>query len=294
MKKYLNQLLLLFFITLSTTNAFSQAAYPKYHRTVVTNDNFNTTGWERAPDDPGKELISIEYGPKYTIDPSLEWGSAFLIKPYTADNSFENVRIRNNTFGGVWIENITELTYSTYIKKNNTTAELVAPVLILQLDLDNSGTFDNVHDNSINFWPNYQIRNDPMAQKVVLKNWQQWDAFNGYWKFGDKGVNPFDEDFFTLTALKTYYSGKHIAIINDKGGGVRFTLTPAPGFNDYEGYVDDFTIGTDSFIRSYDFKYIKETFVLKWIFITAIFLGLAIWGCFRAFKSYRDKQRLST
>jgi hypothetical protein len=303
MKKLTSCLLLFFNIFVFNITTFCQKELSPW--IVVTKDNFTNNGWEKSHSSnnistENSQYVSIGLSIDNILFPKLQRGAAYLERSKEVDPDLQQVRLRNNSFGGVLITDIIELKYCTYTEEFNNIPtgnppminKVVAPVMILQLDLDTNGIFDTKFDNSINFWPDLQNEEDPGLQKVEKDVWQLWDGLTGYWKFGAGGMIPdwgINNEPFTLATFKEKYSGKAVKIINNNGGGVRFTLTPEPRFNEYKGYVDAIIIRTNSFGRSYDFKFTKFP-IAKWI-LYAVFFGLVIWGCFRIVGYYKTKQQ---
>ncbi|HEU4576418.1 MAG TPA: hypothetical protein VFS36_15555 [Chitinophagaceae bacterium] len=166
------------------------------------------------------------------------------------------VRIRDTSYNGVLLSDITQLKFLTYVQHVSTDT-VDAPFIVLQIDTSGDG----VTDFPLLFVPRYQDGTfpgdkPPIIQKTKLNEWQTWDATKGVW--WNEGVDPIDPDFgghiYTLkNIIKKYPAAK---IVNDAtGGGIRLTVgAPYPRWINYLGNVDAIAIGIKGKTTIYDFE----------------------------------------
>ena len=200
--------------------------------------------------------------------PTLPTGSAEF-KTGLDGNSF--ALLRNSNYQGTLLSDLTQLTYDSYVTAHN---NCVAPYLSLLVDLNDNGVFDG-GDDRIFFEPCYQtgvystilpdnqtipLQNAPIGSDgstVRTGEWQHWDALiGGWWSAADGFGGP------PLTTIANYIARdaahQNAKIVNDSPcrGGVRFTAgAGAPTWNDFEGNVDNFTIGVSLDNITFDFEY---------------------------------------
>jgi hypothetical protein len=270
MIKFQNHLLLFFFINFLALTAYSQK------RVFVTTANFAATGWVKGqtnrlteaspitrkdhtdliyitcePDNRGSAYLSF---PNKTKDPTLPNSAA--------DASLYRVILGNTSFHGTRVIDLAGLSFFSYTEKNafNTPDAsgtikntAVGPVLLLQVDINGDGS---VIDN-INFELQRQgdtrLSNGKIipAPKVNPGEWQEWDAFDGWWWYVKRdGTPPPIAGVFTLeTFLKSF---PNAIIVNtpfeqqNGGAGVRFLLRfeTTGNYDDFRGYIDQFKITT--------------------------------------------------
>jgi hypothetical protein len=142
---------------------------------------------------------------------------------------------------------IAELKYSTY---TIAPSALVAPRLILQLDVNGDGKFDATNDYSIIFDPSAQPpfhKPGGVIPPVELDTWQEWDALQGNWT---AMPDNFHLGVFTLQVFMK--ANMNARIINtdastglNAGPGIRFTVPAVPAaYYDFRGYIDAIKIKT--------------------------------------------------
>ncbi len=159
--------------------------------------------------------------------------------------------VRSTTFSGTRLDAITTLSYSTYVE-NTTGGEF--PYLRLTLDLDDDGT----RDDEIFFEPSDQSM--PPAgvlpqQAPQTHTWQTWNARTGVWRVRGRlaGFAPRSR----LMSLDAIIAGAPSATIvnnTDGSGGVRIVSGDVADTARFDGNVDDFTIGGDGALTTYDFE----------------------------------------
>jgi hypothetical protein len=206
--------------------------------TVVRPDNLN--GWD--PTQSGGSSTSFVEGPS---TPPLGLGSV----EFRVDSSGStSAQMRNDTYDGLKLADITALSYWTYIQNFN---DEQAPYIILNVDLDGNGSTDTL----LFFEPVYQdatfCSND--QGNVVLNTWQDWDALNGCWwsTTGLAGAGP-GTDVKTLAQILAVAPNAAIANSTNPAGAVRI-VTGFGGPSDWGNFVgnaDAFTLNS----TTYDFE----------------------------------------
>jgi len=180
--------------------------------------------------------------------PPLGTGSFnFQTAPGQGDGSGQ---LRNAIFVGTKLSALTALSYSTYYTVKG--ADQV-PYLTLYVDTNNDG----IKDDRLFFEPEYSSglygNGDPNPQPGITANvWQTWDALNGRWYSengpGGPGANT--------VSLAQYIAAHPLAAlaVDGQGGTVRLTSGfTSPGDN-FNTYVDNFTIGVTGDVRTFDFE----------------------------------------
>jgi hypothetical protein len=196
--------------------------------------------------------------------PPLGTGSLHLT---VGANGDDYVALRNVNYNGVLLSSLTAMSYDTYIQAHS---GCVAPYLMLSVDVNGDGIFDpSGVDDALFFEPCYQngtYSTSPPGQIILPQNgggpnpttvgsWQHWEAFTsaGWWSanYGGAGGPP-------LTTIATYVSLHPAAkIINTDAclGGVRIRAgAGAPVWNNFDGNVDNFTIGVSGSNTTYNFE----------------------------------------
>jgi hypothetical protein len=189
----------------------------------VTPSNLLTSGW--LIQTSGTSTVAFVAGPG---TPPCGTGSA----EFKVDASGETAaQLRNTTYGGMLLSDITELSYSTYVQFNNSEQ---APYIILNIDLDGNGTTDDL----LFFEPVYQDAtffptND--QGDVLVGQWQTWDALNGGWwsTGGIAGAGP-GADVKSLADYIAAQPNARIATIS--AGGVRL-VTGFGGPSDWGSFI---------------------------------------------------------
>ncbi|HEX8228143.1 MAG TPA: S-layer homology domain-containing protein [Chloroflexia bacterium] len=163
-------------------------------------------------------------------------------------NSFPNIRNRN--YEGIRLDQLTALSYSTYVSQPVTNTGQ-APYIILNLDY----TGDLLVDDQLFFEPVYQngtYGGQPVPNQcgafsgcVVTNTWQTWNALiGGWWSADDQTGGP---PLHTLASYSAAHPGARI--INNPPnisgilGGVRIVAGCGhPTWSNFVGNVDNVTI----------------------------------------------------
>jgi hypothetical protein len=208
--------------------------------------NFNTT----APTNqgPGSTIgVGFVTGP---ATPPAGVGSANLYNTSNGENAPE---LYTSNFANTPLSSITSLSYYTYVTQNNGQQ---FPFLSLQVNLnDGSGNTD-----TLIFEPPYQTPsagNSGLPNQGATQNnaWQKWNALTGGWwdnngvlgYGGQNGVN-------SLATFSIAYPNATISPTSAAVDSVGFLVGAASASDQFNGYVDDFTVGINGTNTSYDFE----------------------------------------
>jgi hypothetical protein len=219
---------------------------------VVSPGNMN--GWSFfSADSNGDAASGIPYtnavgqlvnGPS---SPPLGTGSAQLATGAGGGDGAE--RLINNNFNGTLLSSITALGYSTYDTVNNGQQ---FPYLQLNVSYTVAG---NPTNDSFFFEPPYQQPSTgnpalPDQGATVLNQWQSWNAFVGGWWNNNADFNPGagPGGVGSLAALIALHPDATIE------GGIKFNVGFASAADNFNGYVDAFSIGTAAGTTTFDFE----------------------------------------
>ncbi|MBA3673998.1 MAG: hypothetical protein H0W75_03430, partial [Chitinophagaceae bacterium] len=208
-------------------------------------------GWVKAP----KGLATVEFV-KGPVTPVLGSGSVRFSSP---DKSF--ARLINMGYSGTPLSSITELSYSGFVEKRDSTVDTNA----LILEIDNNG--DGLSDIHLIYEPRYQTGKfvagtsipDPGNSKT--NTWQTWDGLKGGW-FGIVKLpgDPDPDQGAVLYTLAEYINkNPNATIVNNKvggitPGGIRVQVGGPVFSKNFIGYVDNIKIGVNGITTTYDFE----------------------------------------
>lgn len=222
----------------------------------------NLQGWELqtvpgAVEDPATPpSVVFESGP---ATPPLGVGSLQLSPGSDGDSG---AAARNPNFNAVPLDELSALSYQTYVDQAGTGSE--APFLTLSIDLD--GDLDTSGDSDTDVWifePAFQTAAfvppgvTPQGP-VAVDTWQLWDAEAGAWysATGLAGSGPGTD----VVSLDTLREAAPNAILRNTGGdfgggAVRVaTGLSAAEWSDFVGNVDSFQITTTPGSTTFDFE----------------------------------------
>jgi hypothetical protein len=215
-------------------------------------NNWSLSTTDNASNTPGSgsgtgvaELVS---GP---ATPPLGSGSAHLMTgPGHGD---ESAQLRNAVdWVGTRMDELTELGYSTYATAWNGQQ---LPYVTIYVDTDG----DTSYDDRLWFEPAYSEsdagNSNPYTPQgpAALDVWQTWDMLQGMW-YSDNYAGP-GSNAVTLTDYLTNYA-PNARIVDAPGGlgGIRIASGYASPGDDFNAYVDAFTIGTSAGTTTYNFE----------------------------------------
>ncbi|HEY3370552.1 MAG TPA: T9SS type A sorting domain-containing protein [Prolixibacteraceae bacterium] len=235
-----NILIFILFLLIGITNfAFSQG--------LVTVTDCNLNGWVRNAG--GNSSLAFMNGPS---TPPLGKGSLQFTTP---DASFG--RLRNTQYTGIPLASVTELSYSTYVQKRDSTVDVNFIVVLVDINGDGSSEHNLVFD------PRYQthpfIKNSMPDQGITQMDvWQNWNALEGGWFFGGELITDPDHEgpYFTLTDYLSQYPNAKINNDPKKGGGAIRLSVGGPAYSpNFIGNADNFKIGINGVTTTYDFEF---------------------------------------
>ena len=193
-------------------------------------DNRDGSGAITSP--PAPVTGSLVTGPS---TPPLGSGSANLTTPSGAGDT--GSEIRNTGYVGTALSMIDALSYSTYATAWNGQQ---LPYFELYLSTGGRAIFE----------PAYS----PAQGAVALNTWQTWDTLAGGW-YDTNGNGGPGANVISWSAIVAANPGATIVNSGDGLGGVRFSIGFASAANNFNAYLDNFTIGiTDGPTTTYDFE----------------------------------------
>lgn len=229
--------------------------------TVVVDPN-NMDGWTfYSTDSSGALNTGSNVGQMVTgpATPPLGVGSANLMTAAGAGDGSE--QLRNTDWAGTLLSSITSLSYSTYATSIGGDQ---LPFLNLYISTQGNG----VYDDRLWFEPVYSSASagngNPNPQpNIALNAWQTWNAFTGMW-YSDSttpNANAFPNDpngpgDHAITFAEFVAAFPNATIVNPSAGigGIRLASGfSSPGDN-YNTYVDGFTIGVSGVDTTYNFE----------------------------------------
>ena len=173
--------------------------------------------------------------------PPIGTGSAQLATGDGTNNGDGPQELRSTGFAGTRLDSITTLSYSTYDTVNNGQQFPYLELLISFTGGPGAGV-----DDALFFEAPYQQNGTgnsslPFQADPTLNTWQTWNALEGGWwsNNGEAGCNPGTD----VCALSTYLAAHPDAsIVNGTLGGVNFAVGYASPTDQFNGYVDNFTL----------------------------------------------------
>jgi hypothetical protein len=213
--------------------------------TIVTPGNMN--GWTiYTTDDTGALNTGSGTGNFVTgpATPPLGTGSGHLQTPVGGGD--QSVQFRNVGFAGTKIADLTTLSYSTFATAWNGSQ---LPYLTIWLSSGDCLWFEPAYSaaGAGNGNPNPQA--DP-----ALNSWQTWNALTGMW-YSDNYAGP-GSNAVTLAQYLTLAGTPDVTIADAAPGigGVRVASGFASPGDDFNAYLDNFSIGTAGGTTTFDFE----------------------------------------
>ena len=157
-----------------------------------------------------------------------------------------------DNFAGVSLSSISSMSYSSFTQAADYSGLHI--YLSLRVDLDNNGSEDDVFFFEPEYQNGYANPNITEQADATTGIWQNWDARNGGWwsNNGTLGMNP-GQDVRTLDYLLAAYPDA--VITNASAPSLRLTAGfGAPTWNDFVGFVDNFSITVNGDTTTYDFE----------------------------------------
>jgi hypothetical protein len=200
--------------------------------------------------------------------PPLGVGSAHLATaPGGGDGA---AAIATEGYDGAPLSSITSLSYAAYCVTNNGSQFPYLAVSINTGAVDTTGAGNTNAIDTLFLEPPYQqaaTGNPALTDQgnPVLNQWQFWSANNlntgGFWDnlgvVSSPGANagPGAPGVQPLSAFLAAYPDATIASSGFPGlGGIALQVGFASGTDNFDGYVDDFTIGVNGVNTTYDFE----------------------------------------
>lgn len=220
---------------------------------VVSTNYVDVTTLEICPATPdGWSFVTGGTGQGFFTNgpasPPLPTGSAQL---QIAANGF--AALQSGNWNGVFLTNITELRYSTYINSASPGSD-VNIALVFYVDNTGDGTYDDI----LYFAPKFQtgVNGTPVQPPVILGNWQSWDAYQGaWWSQNNPQLASPGPGAKSLATYASYFGGATRIVNPPAQGGVALQAgTPTGDWENYSGNVDRFVFGTNGVSTTFDFE----------------------------------------
>jgi hypothetical protein len=185
--------------------------------------------------------------------------------------------IATNNFNGMLLSKITTLGYWADMTSNNGQQ---FPYLIVGISTTGSTTADDF----LEFEPPYQ------TQATALNTWQSWDALNGQWydENGTAGSGPGTNTVSLSTLLANLPSTATIADLGTQFpgfSGVQLQVGFGSSGDEFNGYVDAFSLGTTAGTTTYNFDPAVAV-PLPLASVSGGLILIACLGCYKAFQKY--------
>jgi len=209
---------------------------------VATDDNGNPC--------PTCGTGSMVYGP---ATPPLGVGSANL-QTELNDGQYAS-SIVSTALNGVALSSLTALSYSTYDTANNGSQ---FPFLSLMVSwAGGTPLFASGPDDILFFEPPYQTPSSgnpslPDQGNPVMNSWQTWNAISGGWWDDLGNCNPGAGVCSLTTLMADLPSGTEVTADWNGNGGTQLTVGYASSGENFNGNVDNVTIGISDTSTTYD------------------------------------------
>ncbi|MGH7045790.1 MAG: PEP-CTERM sorting domain-containing protein [Stellaceae bacterium] len=165
--------------------------------------------------------------------------------------------LSTTAYAGTLLSDLSALTYHTYDTLNNGQQ---FPYLSIEIATGNVTDPEDI----LFFEPPYQTPSTgnpslPNQGDTVLNEWQSWNALEGGW-WDNNGVGGPGDGVVSLATIEAAYPDATIENYSseltppDGLGGIGFNVGFASATDQFNGYVDDFTIGIGGANTTYDFE----------------------------------------
>jgi hypothetical protein len=213
--------------------------------TIVTPGNMN--GWTIYTTD-GSGTLNTGSGTGNFVtgpaSPPLGTGSGHLQTP--AGGGDQSVQFRDIGFAGTKMSALTTLSYSTFATAWNGSQ---LPYLTIWLSSGDRLWFEPAYSaaGAGNGNPNPQAN-------PALNTWQNWNALTGMW-YSDNFAGP-GSNAVTLAQYLTLAGTPDVTIVDAAPGigGIRVASGFASPGDNFNAYLDDFSIGTAAGTTTFDFE----------------------------------------
>ena len=189
--------------------------------------------------------------------PPLGVGSANLATGNGAVGGDGAEILSDTGYAGTLLSSLTSLSYSTYDTLNNGQQ---FPYLGLEIA---TGLASTPYDQFF-FEPPYQTPTTgnpslPNQGATALNTWQSWNALTGGWWDNNGLCNPGSGVQSLATCTSTFVNPTIVNTFGTPGvldgvGGVQFAVGFASPTDQFNGYVDAFTIGVNGADTTFDFE----------------------------------------
>ena len=186
--------------------------------------------------------------------PPLGVGSANIST--TAGNGGGASTIGTTGFNGTSLSELSALTYSTYDTTNNGSQ---FPFLRIHISYTNDSNNDGPGSDSLFFEPPYQTPTTGNPSLLnqglpILDTWQTWNALAGGWWTNNGLGGSGGTNVVSFSTILAFYTGATITgssyFAND---GISLTVGEASPSDNFNGYVDNVTVGVSNADKTYNF-----------------------------------------
>jgi hypothetical protein len=163
----------------------------------------------------------------------------------------ESAQLRDSGESGTAIDALTTLSYSTYVTASNDSPPSQDTFLKLYLSNGDQIIFEPIFSDG-----NDVVNPNGSQPAPAFNTWQNWDLLKGMWysDLGNFGTGPGSNSVSWQTIEAD--EGAGVTIVNPGPGplgGVRIAAGFASATDNFNVYVDDFSIGTAAGTTTYNF-----------------------------------------
>ena len=234
------------------------------HATTVIVDPDNMGSWAFDNRDANGDVGANSTGVGQMVTgpgtPPLGVGSAQLSTGDGTMGGDGGEDLRTTAYDGVALSQLTQLSFSTYATVNNG-----SQFPYLSIDISTTGVGPADSNLRIFFEPPYQTPSSgnptlPNQGSPVLNAWQTWDALDGGWwnNAGDCNPGSGPNGVCSLATLEALYPNATIEPLADGLGGLALRVGYASPTDEFNGYVDNVTVGVAGQSVTYNFEPVPE------------------------------------